>query len=68
MIEWQQRVVEEHQELHDKVTKLTKFMASNNGLFESLEKEDKKLLVAQASVMWDYIDILEERIERFKDV
>lgn len=59
----QQRVVEERNELVDKVTKLHSFF--NTEIFESLPGEDQELLVKQEKVMKEYSDILLDRIKRF---
>lgn len=60
----EQRVVDERQELFDKHQKLEAFV-NEGGIFETLPQRDQELLRRQYSVMEDYLDILNERIERF---
>jgi hypothetical protein len=62
---YQQRVIDEKNELDDKLNKLINFFS--NPIFESLKNEEKSRLRKQAGIMTDYFDILNERISSFKD-
>lgn len=59
----EQRVVEERNDLIEKVTKLHAFFKTE--MFNSLKKKDQDLLDEQSRVMMNYADILLKRIERF---
>jgi len=59
----QQRVVDERNELIDKITKLHAFFKTST--FEDLEQEDQNLLNEQSQIMMNYADILFQRINRF---
>jgi hypothetical protein len=59
----QQRVVDEKQELDDKITKLMAFIGGD--IFKSLERRDQELLSQQLGHMRSYSETLSLRIERF---
>lgn len=59
----QQRVVEERNELIEKVTKLNAFTKTET--FNSLPDEEKNLLLKQEKEMKKYADILKQRIDLF---
>lgn len=59
----QARVVDEKNELDDKLGKLEGFLATD--LFRGLPDEDRDLLVAQFGLMQAYSEVLAQRIERF---
>lgn len=59
----QERVVAEKAELDDKLTKLTAFFDST--IFSSLPDEEQTRLRRQAHFMWQYSDVLGERIAAF---
>ncbi len=65
MLPYQQRVVDEKNELDEKLSKLTDFIAVNH-LFKSLSEQEQFLLVLQFEVMVEYSEILGSRIELFK--
>ena len=56
-----ERVVEEQNELRDKITKLALFIYS--GKIETVDKKQAGLLKAQLHVMEEYDEILTERLE-----
>lgn len=60
----QQRVVEEHAELNDKIVKLDQFN-SDPERWNQLSQEDQALLIRQRIAMKSYRDILEQRIAAF---
>lgn len=60
---YQQRVVQEKQELDDKITNLDKFMLTD--IFHNLPAEEQDRLTRQFDVMKDYTAILTERIAAF---
>lgn len=62
---YQQRVVEEHDELAKKVGNLTTFV--NSDRFLSVDQAEQKRLIEQLGVMTQYLGILVERIGAFGD-
>lgn len=63
---YQQRVIQEQEELAEKASKLYNFLSSSNpSLFLSLSKEDQHLLKQQYIAMKAYEGILSQRIARF---
>jgi hypothetical protein len=63
MLPYQQRVVEEKAALDDKLVKLNAFLFTEP--FNSLEREDKILLVEQFGHMQAYSVALAKRVARF---
>ena len=59
----QQRVVDEKNELADKLTKLNNFIGGT--VFYDLLPAERIRVAKQAGVMKDYLDILNERIAAF---
>lgn len=59
----EQRVVDERNELNEKITKLHDFF--KNPIFQKLPEEDKNLLNEQSEIMMNYSDVLLKRINRF---
>ena len=64
MKEYQERVLHERSDLWIMLTKLNKFIESSE--YTHLDSEDKRLLIRQTDSMKQYIDVLDERINRFK--
>ena len=64
MKDFQQRVVDEHTDLENKIEKLDTFLESD--LFDSVSPEEQHLLVQQLYVMELYSDILSSRIKAFE--
>jgi hypothetical protein len=64
MQDFQQRVVEERDQLAERLTKLSAFI-NDNPTFTTLPEAAQDLLVDQEAVMQDYLDILEMRIAGF---
>lgn len=62
----QQRVISERDELSDKISKLESFIEPSNGTYTDLCKEDQCLLKEQLAYMYKYLEVLDERIYRFK--
>ena len=63
MNDWQERVIEERNQLSERLRKLTVFLENNlipNG-------NNRFLLIQQQRTMELYLDILEERVNRFAD-
>lgn len=56
-----ERVIQEQNELRDKITKLALFVYSAK--IETVDKKQARLLKAQLRVMEEYNDILTERLE-----
>ena len=61
MKEWEQRIINEKEELVKKITKLDEFINSNFA-FDGLCLRDKALLRTQLDIMKAYIAILDARI------
>lgn len=59
----QQRVVDEKNELDEKIGKLQAFF--DNEIYKNLPNEDRALLIEQVNHMRIYSDILFRRIQRF---
>lgn len=59
----QQRVVDEKDELEEKLTKLNSFIGGT--IYDSLSADERNRLSRQAVIMKDYLDILNERINAF---
>ena len=64
MEDFQQRVIEEHKELDQRLDKLQAFRGSAQ--FRILPREDQVLLNRQAVCMEGLLEVLAERIKRFK--
>ena len=60
MQEWLQRVVDEQQQLDEKLTKLNAYIMSD--AFDSLDKQNRVLLIQQQAFMSAYLEVLIERI------
>ena len=56
-----ERVIQEQNELRDKITKLASFVYSEK--IETVDEKQARLLKAQLRVMEEYNDILTERLE-----
>ena len=56
-----ERVIQEQNELRDKITKLASFVYSAK--IETVDEKQARLLKAQLRVMEEYNDILTERLE-----
>jgi len=63
MEDYKERVIVEHSELTDKIIALSVFLES--GKFDTLDKAQKYLLVAQHVFMIKYSEALSKRITRF---
>jgi hypothetical protein len=59
----EQRVVDERNELIEKITKLHAFFKTE--IFNNLPEKDQNLLEEQVQIMMNYSDILLKRINRF---
>lgn len=63
MKDWQQRAVDEAEELEEKLMKLAEFLGSDS--FYKLDNENQILLTQQYECMHDYHSVLRSRIELF---
>lgn len=61
---WQERVIEERDELSSRLEKLSNYIDTNVH-FNALDDYNKGLLVAQRMAMGNYLDILNRRIDNF---
>lgn len=64
MLPHQQRVVDEKNELDIKGNALSQFIA-NSPIFETLDADEQERLKVQNDIMWQYSEILGERIAAF---
>ena len=62
----QQRVVDEKTELDEKLSKLTTFINSEKFASIVSDEDERSRLVRQQQLMFDYSEILGERIAAFK--
>jgi len=62
----QLRVVQEKEDLDDKINKLTTFTTQSD-IFKTLDSDEKVLLNLQLLVMTQYSDILGRRIQAFSE-
>lgn len=60
----QQRVIDEHAELSDRVEKLSAFIAAS-AIFPKLDAAERSRLRRQLALMSQYADVLAERIKAF---
>jgi hypothetical protein len=65
MLEYQERVVAERKELHERLTKLRQFNAG--AIFPQLPEAERGRLTRQCMVMSTYLSILNERIMAFQE-
>lgn len=61
---YQQRVIDEKNELYAKASTLSTFI-SINAQFDTLDPKQQELLKEQNDVMWQYYEILVKRISLF---
>ena len=60
----EQRVVDEKNELGDKLERLLTFLQTD--FYKTLTEKEQELLYFQSQVMEDYYETLQQRIELFK--
>lgn len=65
MKEYQQRVIEERNDLKDRATKLSNFIGLSD-LFDDIDPEEQERMKVQNDIMWQYFEVLESRIANFK--
>jgi hypothetical protein len=65
MQDWQNRVVEESDELVEKLNKLSNFIDSKE--YDALPNREQDLLFKQHRLMREYADVLAERLRGFKE-
>jgi hypothetical protein len=64
MTTWQKRVVDEHEDLLDKLRKLNNFILGKT--FPTVAAAEQMRLTKQAEFMTSYADVLKKRIEAFE--
>ena len=64
MQEYQQRVVDEKNELDTKAKALSDFIG-NSPMFETLDTDEQERMKLQNDIMWQYSEVLGLRIEAF---
>lgn len=60
----QQRVIDEKKELDKKANALSEFIG-HNPIFDTIDPEEQERLKVQNDIMWQYSEILGERIAAF---
>ena len=65
MQSWQERVIQERDDLQLKWNKLNDYKRQER--FANLETHDRRLLLKQWMIMSAYLEVLNERIQRFMD-
>ena len=61
---YQQRVIEEKEELDKKARALSDFIGLNDK-FDDLDSEEQERMKEQCEIMWEYSEILGKRIAAF---
>ena len=61
---WQDRLIQERNDLYEKLTKLVLF--KETPIFKNLPDDDKLLLARQQAAMNKYLEALDDRINRLK--
>ena len=61
---WQDRLIQERNDLYEKLTKLVFF--KETPIFKNLPDDDKLLLARQQAAMNKYLEALDDRINRLK--
>lgn len=62
MEDWKERLIEEKNQLTDRINKLQQFVLTDK--FDSLPYTDKELLMQQLEAMDNYAYILTQRVDR----
>lgn len=63
LLNWQQRVVDDLEDLQDKYSKLSTFL--RNTPADSIDQVDRVLMFDQQQAMMQYINVLSARVRRF---
>ena len=63
LLNWQQRVVDDLEDLQDKYSKLSTFLRDTPA--DSIDQVDRVLLFDQQQAMMQYINVLSARVRRF---
>lgn len=63
---WQERLLDEHAQLCDRLMRLSALIVGESPGFAALDEEDKRLLRHQRMIMLDYSEVLQDRINRLK--
>lgn len=66
MSDFKTRLLEERDQLQEKVTKLDAFLDTE--VFETISEVQQELLLSQFEAMTDYLDILNARIEDLENL
>ena len=67
MLPHQQRVVDERNELVEKIEKLNKFIDYKNPLWKQIDPDEKDRLIQQYRHMIKYAEVLDARIAAFAE-
>lgn len=65
MEDWQERVLDEHIALSNRLTALASFISRRDPKFLAMAPRDQQLMRLQRDAMLEYEDILSERISLF---
>uniref|UniRef100_A0AAU8EC52 Uncharacterized protein n=1 Tax=Klebsiella phage vB_Kpn13-P2 TaxID=3230841 RepID=A0AAU8EC52_9VIRU len=63
LLNWQQRVVDDLEDLQDKYSKLSTFLRDTPA--DSIDQVDRVLMFDQQQAMMQYINVLSARVRRF---
>lgn len=63
LLNWQQRVVDDLEDLQDKYSKLSTFLRDTTA--DSIDQVDRVLMFDQQQAMMQYINVLSARVRRF---
>ena len=63
---YQDRVLEERNDLYEKLVALEKFINADSGIFADLRFDEQRRLIRQSLIMKLYMDVLDERVHNFK--
>lgn len=65
LYDWQVRVVEEHDQLNERINKLIDFTKTDT--FKNLPSSEQNRMIRQRIIMRQYLEVLKERIQNFRD-
>ena len=65
MLPYQKQVIQERAELKEKAASLSSFIGTSL-VFEEVPPAEQELLKEQCEIMWEYYEVLTNRIKLFK--
>lgn len=67
MLPYQKKVLQKRAELKEKAASLSNFIGTSL-VFEELHPKEQELLKEQCEIMWEYYEVLTNRIELFTSI